>query len=319
LFLAVILAVIFGPHFFNNSGGSAPETLPRAEAAREPKQAAPRLAAEAGLQPKPNTPAVEPTPAESETEIGERLAEAMVLVNTRPNKVIEARDKLNDLLATDLMPHQRTSVKEQLSKLADRWLFSRTVYPGDRLCGRYRVVSGDQLRIIGKKHKVPYQILMRINKIHRPQDLKAGQTIKVIHGPFHAKVYRSVFTMDLFLQNTYVRSFPVGLGKAGYETPTGLWRVEPEGKLISPTWTDPDTQRTYRAEDPDYPLGSRWIALEGLEGQAEGRTGFAIHGTKDPDQIGTPGSRGCIRLHNGDAILVYSLLVPIHSRVRVVE
>jgi len=318
LILAVIVVVIFSPHFFGG-GKSPPEMLTEVQVEHETKEPAPRLAAEATTQVRPNSPVVTPAPAESEPEIGERLAEAMVLVNTQPSKTIEARDKLNDLLAADLMPHQRTLVKEQLSKLADNWLFGRTVYPGDRLCETYRVASGDQLRIIGQKHKVPYQVLMEINKIRRPEDLQAGQTIKVIHGPFHAKVYRSIFTMDLFLQNTYVRSFPVGLGKAGYETPTGLWRVKPDGKLISPTWTDPDTQRTYRAGDPDYPLGSRWIALEGLKGQAEGRTGFAIHGTKDPDQIGTPGSRGCIRLHNGDAILVYNLLVPIHSQVRVVE
>jgi len=89
--------------------------------------------------------------------------------------------------------------------------------------------------------------------------------------------------------------------------------------LISPTWTDPDTGRTYRAKDPDYPLGSRWIALEGIDGEAKGRTGFAIHGTKDPEQIGMAGSRGCIRLDNGVAVLVYNLLVPIYSQVTVEE
>jgi len=103
------------------------------------------------------------------------------------------------------------------------------------------------------------------------------------------------------------------------ETPTGLWRVKSDGKLISPTWTDPITGKTYEAEDPDYPLGSRWIGLEGIGGDAKGRTGFAIHGTKDPGQIGIAGSQGCIRLHNGNAILLYNLLVPVHSLVEVVE
>jgi len=116
-----------------------------------------------------------------------------------------------------------------------------------------------------------------------------------------------------------VRSFPVGLGKPGMETPTGFWVVKQGGKLISPTWTDPVSGKTYEAEDPDYPLGSRWIGLEGLKGGAVGRTGFAIHGTKNPEEIGTAGSQGCVRLHNGDAILVYNLLVPGHSQVEIVE
>ena len=214
---------------------------------------------------------------------------------------------------------QREDVKEQLTDLADKWLFGRTAYPGDELCENYRVEPGDQLRLIGEQYKVPYEILAGINGISNPQTLRAGQTIKVVKGPFNVKVYRSTFTMDLYLQNTYVRSFPVGLGKPGKETPTGLWRVKPGGKSLSTTWRDPDTGRVYQPEDPDYPLGSRWIALEGLQGAAKGRTGFGIHGTKEPEQIGTAGSRGCIRLYNGDVILIYDLLTPIYSLIRVEE
>ena len=143
--------------------------------------------------------------------------------------------------------------------------------------------------------------------------------IKVFNGPFHAIVYRSTFTMDLYLQNTYIRSFTVGLGRPGRETPTGIWRVRQGGKAHATTWRDPDTGKVYQPEDPDYPLGSRWIALEGLSGAAKGRTGFGIHGTKDPEQIGKAESRGCIRLHNGDVILIYNLLVPVFSTVEVVD
>ena len=125
--------------------------------------------------------------------------------------------------------------------------------------------------------------------------------------------------MDLYLQDTFVRSFPVGLGKPGMETPTGLWAVKASGKLIMPTWTNPMSGKRYEADDPDYPLGSRWIGLEGLKGDAVGRTGFAIHGTKDAKEIGTASSQGCIRMHDSDAILVYNLLVPLYSRVEIVE
>jgi LysM repeat protein len=216
---------------------------------------------------------------------------------------------------------QRAFVKERLSELAEKWLFSRTIFPQDRLCGSYKVKPGELLSTIGKQFKVPYEILMEINKIDRPEALQTGETIKVINGPFHVRVYRSTFTMDLYLQNTFVRSFPVGLGKPGMETPTGLWAVKvgKGGKMIKPSWKDPISGKTYEAEDEDYPLGSRWIGLEGIKGEAVGRTGFAIHGTKDPNQIGIAGSQGCIRLHNGNAILVYNLLEPGESRVEIVE
>ena len=160
---------------------------------------------------------------------------------------------------------------------------------------------------------------MQINNIAKPENLQAGRALKIVKGPFHAKVHRSTFTLDLYLGDMYVRSFKVGLGKPGYETPTGVWRVQENGKLIQPPWTDPDSGRLYKATDPDYPLGSRWVALDGLEGAAKDRTGFAIHGTKEPDQIGTAGSRGCIRMYNGDAVLIYNLLTPVYSHVEVLD
>jgi hypothetical protein len=234
-------------------------------------------------------------------------------------RIIEARDKLNEVLGMPLTALQRTVVKERLATLADKWLFSRDNYPGDRLCGRYKVGPGGMLSDIAKSYKVPYEALLRINNIPRPEALQAGETIKVINGPFNAIVYRSSFIMDLYLQNTYVRSFKVGLGSPDRPTPTGLWQVKEGGKLIKPNWTDPDTGRLYAGSDPDYPLGSRWVGLEGMQGSAKGRTGFAIHGTKNPEEIGQASSRGCIRLHNGDAVLVYSLLVPVYSELRVVD
>jgi len=269
--------------------------------------------------PEPNLLKIPEPTAESNPQVDELIAEAMALIAEKPSRIIDARDRLNDILPMPMSSQQRAFVKNRLSALADKWLFNRSVLPGDRLCISYKVNPGEQLRNIGRQFKVPHEILMQINNIPRPEALQAGNTIKVINGPFHARAYRSTFTMDLFLQNTYVRSFPVGLGKPGMETPIGLWVVKPGGKLIKPTWTDPISGKTYHPESPDYPLGSRWIGLEGVRGQAKDRTGFAIHGTKKPDEIGTAGSQGCIRLHNGDAILVYNLLEPGFSQVEVVE
>jgi hypothetical protein len=283
---------------------------------------------EKGTIPSASKPAPEPLPyligdepglpAEPDPKAAELIDKAMVKINEKPAKIIEARDILNEVLPMQQSRQQRKVVKEQLSKLADEWLFSKKIFPQDKLCSTYKVKPGDLLSAIGKQHKVPWEVLKEINGIARAEALPAGGIIKVINGPFHTKIYRSTFTMDLYLQNTFVRSFSVGLGQPGMETPTGLWRVRPGGKLIKPTWTD-HTGKTYHPEDPNYPLGSRWIGLEGTKGEAVGRTGFAIHGTKKPEEIGTAGSRGCIRLHNGDAILFYNLLVPTFSQVEVVE
>jgi len=297
------------------AGSAAPAAAEPAASSPEPSPAS---------QPEPaavpaSEPELELMPARGAPDPPKLVSQALAMLDESPPKVIEARDMLNEALAVLDDREQLKSVKLTLSRLADDWLFSRTVYPGDALCESYLVKPGDVLAAIGEDFKVPYQILMEINGITRAESLRASDTIKVINGPFHAVIYRSEFTMGLYLQHTFVKSFPVGLGRPGMDTPTGLWLVKRGGKLIAPAWTDPDTGKTYQAEDPDYPLGSRWIGLEGIEGNARDRTGFAIHGTKEPAQIGSAGSRGCIRLHNGDAILVYNLLKPGYSQVRVVE
>jgi LysM repeat protein len=304
--VGVVAAV--GYIWFRHRGGNVSQELP-------PSQP------EAVVEAEPNvvSQGVNPTViAEPNQAASGLIAAAMSLLNQQPPRIIEARDRLNEILPM-VQGQERAFVKEQLATLSDKWLFSKVVYPEDKLCTSYKVNPGDVLANIGKKYNVPHEILMQINNIAKAESLQAGVTIKVINGPFHARVWRSTFTMDLYLQNTYVRSFLVGLGKPGMETPTGRWRAKEGGKLIQPIWTDPVSGKTYHPEDPDYPLGSRWVGLEGLEGAAVGKMGFAIHGTKSPEQIGTPGSQGCIRLHNGDAILVYNLMMPGASLVDVVD
>jgi len=260
-----------------------------------------------------------PTPGRS-PELDAPDAKAISSLKANPSNIVQARDKLNQMLLKKPMTTQQLAfVKETLSDLADQWLFSKTVCPQDEICSNYKVEPGDHLLAIGKEHNVPYQIIMRINNIKDPKTLRAGETIKVVNGPFRAVISRSTFTMDLYVRNTFVRSFKVGLGRPQYETPTGRWCVKKGGKLTSPPWRNPDTGRIYQAKDPDYPLGSRWIGLKGLEGDAEGRRGFAIHGTKKVDELGTQCSRGCIRMKDQEVVMVYDLLIPQFSEVVIVE
>jgi hypothetical protein len=304
---------------------SLPEILPpERAAAAEPALQVPEPAAEA-ISATSSAGAAEPTapavvkPAEPEVSPEVKALIEQAVEARRAGKIIASRDLLNDVLKHPLSDAVREEVKSQLSKLSERWLLSKDVLTDDTLTEIYIVKPGDLLANIGNECRVPYQIVQQINGIQRAEQLQAGQKIKIIRGPFNAVVSRSRFTLDLYLQDKFVKGYKVGLGLPDRQTPTGLWRVKPGDKLIKPTWTDPDTGRTYIADDPDYPLGSRWIGLEGMEGDAKGRTGFAIHGTKDPETIGTQSSKGCIRLYNGDAIELYNLLFAGYSQVRVVD
>jgi len=172
------------------------------------------------------------------------------LKDLKAGRIIEARDSLNSVLLADLTPEYRKSIKKRLSELTAQWLFNKEVLPGDTYCQLYRVKPGEVLEKIGKKYKVPFELLMRINGIKRPELLQAGQVIKVVKGPFHIKVYRSTFTMDVYLGNhMFIKSYRIGLGTKDRETPTGRWRVKPGGKLIEPPWYDEETGKTHVAGD----------------------------------------------------------------------
>ncbi len=318
--LLIIAGVIIGLVLRNRQAGeekaepNSPPDDSQVVAANDVQPAKPEPVADEGPSLPPTEIVVDDnTPANpAATEL---VGEAITLMASNPPKFMAARDKLNEALKLQMNATQRAFIKDQLSPMAEKWLFSRDVYPDDALCSTYKVQSGENLSTICSKYKVPYEIIMALNNMNRAQDLKADQTLKMIHGPFNVRIRRSTFTMDLYLQDTFVRSFRVGLGRQGRETPTGLWCVK--DRLISPPWTDPDTGRRYEPNDEDYPLGTRWIGLTGLEGAAKNRTGFAIHGTKKPEEIGTATSRGCIRMYNGDVVLVYNLLVLTDSLVRV--
>ena len=230
---------------------------------------------------------------------------------------IGAREKLSEAVKLGLSAERENRARQLLNESADEWLFSKNIFEGDKFCQRYKVVAGDLLVRVGKSYAVPYQFIMRINNISKAESLAAGQTIKVIQGPFSAVVERSRFMMSVYLGDVLVRTYRVGLGAPGRQTPTGLWRVKL--KQPDPKWTDPETAQVYMPNDPDNPLGNYWIALEGLEGDAVGRTGFGIHGTVKPDEIGQATSRGCIRLFNHEIEELYDMLIEQRSQVRVVE
>jgi lipoprotein-anchoring transpeptidase ErfK/SrfK len=264
-----------------------------------------------------NAQKVKPEPAAAKSGKAEKLLDEGRTALTRQD-YITAREKISQAMALGL-PRQKAKLAESLiNQVSDFWLFSRRLFPNDSHCRRYQVASGDLLVNIGKKFDVPYQILMRINGIKKPSSLRAGQNIKVVQGPFHAVVNRERFMMYVYLGDVLVRVYPVSTGKPGRETPVGRWLVEAGKKQINPAWTDPDTGKQFYPDDEENPLGERWIGLKGLDGNAKGRTGFGIHGTIEPEKIGTAASRGCVRLLNKDAEELYDMLTEGKSRVQVV-
>ena len=86
---------------------------------------------------------------------------------------------------------------------------------------------------------------------------------------------RGGFRLRLFKRLRYDRSYPIAVGAAGFDTPSGLFRIS--DRRVNPSWTAPNRPwagsyagRTVPGGAPDNPLKARWLGVTGSVG---------IHGT----------------------------------------
>lgn len=235
---------------------------------------------------------------------------------------LAARSTLNAALPS-LSGIELDAAKTMLADVNKTIVFSNKRFADDPFGGTYKVQSGDVLQKIAASHGLSWEMLCRINGMSDPKRLRAGATIKILQGPFHAVVSKSQFRLDLYLGapggpgSMFVTSLPVGLGKSN-STPTGTWKVN-DTKQKNPKFWGFDDLPPMEADDPKNPLGEFWLGLDGVAGSAVGAEGYGIHGTIEPDSIGKNASHGCIRLRNGDIDLVWEALIPGKSTVVIVD
>ena len=257
----------------------------------------------------------------SSAEATRILAEGLGLLDSG-NPVL-GRNLLSSLLLEDKQPLSASDadlIRNRLTELNSRLVFSPEPVPNDNVTTPYVVQSGDLLGSIAIRAKVPYPLLEIMNST-TAQRLQVGQNLKLLRGPVHARVSKTDFTMDLYAFGedaapVFLCALPVGFG-ANDGTPLGRWRVG-KSKVTNPSWKNPRTGKFYAANDPDIPIGEYWIPITGIDGAAVDRSGFGIHGTNEPESIGSMQSMGCIRLLDGDIELVYHMLEPSDSEVVIV-
>jgi len=121
-------------------------------------------------------------------------------------------------------------------------------------------------------------------------------------------ISRSRRELRLFVNRKLVKTYSVGIGALGFETPTGIYEIE--SKAANPAWFVPDKAwagdlagKVIRGNDPDNPIKARWMGFW---------DGAGIHGTADIASIGTAASHGCIRMTPHDVIDLYDR-VPLHT------
>lgn len=231
-----------------------PATAPPATAATE----APSTEAVPGLPPIPELP---PLPsatsaieapgltAPAPSEYGNRTTSAAMTPTASPfataRPAIDAALSQGELARAHLLlsdwyndpalsPTEKEEVQTLLNQLAGTVIYSNE----HRLEPAYTVQAGETLETIAEKHRVPWQLLAKINGIPSATGVQPGQTVKVIRGPFMGVVDVSDSELTLTIDGRYAGKFPVQLD--GAATGEGEWTVEQKQlePAAGPTATD---------------------------------------------------------------------------------
>ena len=126
----------------------------------------------------------------------------------------------------------------------------------------------------------PLVVHVAVVKLHpkvNADDIRARNTTIVT-------IDRANFTLRLFKHLKIARRYPIAVGRAGLETPTGLYHVQ--DKQINPSWHVPnaawagDLAGHDIPPGPSDPLVARWMGLA---------SGVGIHGTNEPWTVGLGG------------------------------
>ena len=118
--------------------------------------------------------------------------------------------------------------------------------------------------------------------------------------PLRLVVNVPAFRLDVYEHGALAASYPVTVGLPHEPTPTGTFRLQ---KVVWNPWWHPPYNR--RPKDkvtppgPRNPMGKVKLYFANL---------YYLHGTPKENEIGTPSSRGCVRLRNEDAVALAGLV-----------
>ena len=126
--------------------------------------------------------------------------------------------------------------------------------------------------------------------------------------PYFLTVSRATKELRFYRDLQLQRSYRIAVGRAGFETPTGLYHIQ--NKAVNVAWQVPEwggklAGQTIPGGAPNNPLKARWLGIY---------DGAGIHGTDDVDSLGTSASHGCIRMAIPEVIELYDQ-VPVQTPI----
>jgi LysM repeat protein len=151
----------------------------------------------------------------------------------------------------------RRALAAKLDPICEQLVFSRKKFSE---CVFHRVQQGNTLIGLAAKYNCPYRFIQKINK-KRNDRLRLGERLKIICGPDNSKmnvklvVRKSEFTLTVYLNGVYLRSYPVAIGR-DEATPTATFKII--DRIKHPDWHAPDGN-VYPYGSKKNVLGEYWL------------------------------------------------------------
>jgi len=207
----------------------------------------------------------------------------------------EAQAKKNlDLVMKKPDSPAKAEAEFLIGDLNMRELKSPTIGPED---DPYTIKRGDSLWKMERELKVPMDLLVTVNGLD-PNALTVGTQIKVPRVDFSVVIDKAQKTLTLRNRGQFLKKYRVGINRDEAAIPADTYSViKKYDKGME--WTDPATNQTVKPGEPNNPYGGRFIEL---------RRGFGIHGTNEPEKVGTFIARGFISMQEDDINEVYGLV-----------
>lgn len=166
---------------------------------------------------------------------------------------------------------------------------------------------------------------LRAEIVRRIEDLSADRTVRVktkrtrpqvtedqlpARYPHYITVDRAGFKLRHYRKLKRVKTYPIAVGQAGFDTPAGVYYIQ--NKAVNPAWSVPNREwagslagQVIPGGAPNNPLRERWMGFW---------DGAGIHGTAETGSIGTRASHGCVRMLIPDVIELYEK-IPVQTPI----
>lgn len=215
--------------------------------------------------------------------------------------LLDAKNTYQELINNFSASNEVMNWQKKIEDLNIKLLFSPTITPKSTL---YEIRPGDTLAKIAKEFKTTTDLIMKSNNLSSDK-IVVGRKIKVWTVPLSIMVDKSQNMLMLKTDEEIIKTYVVSTG-INNSTPVGTFKIV--SKLQNPTWFKAGA--VVPPESPENILGTRWLGFD--------LSGYGIHGTTDPQNLGKQVTQGCVRMSNHDIEELFTI-IPQGTEVTIVD